>query len=122
MGRSKLTDVTGLGKRYAGRLRLAGLGSLQKLAAASVDDLASVKGVARERAALFIESARAILGASPRAPAPAEPEAKKKNKKDRKKGKGKKRRKKKRPDRKRGKPGKNKKKGKERKKKKKNKK
>ena len=119
MGRAKLTDVTGLGKRYAGRLRLAGLGSLQKLAAASVDDLASVRGVSRERAAAFIESARVLVGAGPPTPAPAEPEAKKKHKKDDKKGKGKKKRKKKKKkqDKKRGKPGKNKKKGKKRKKK-----
>lgn len=57
-----ITDVSGIGDATAQRLETHGFDSVEDVAQASIDQLATVPGIGMDRAAALRESARGLLG------------------------------------------------------------
>jgi hypothetical protein len=56
-------DVSGIGPATAALLKEAGIGTVEKLAAASLDRVSAIKGFGEIRAARVIEAAKSLLAA-----------------------------------------------------------
>ncbi len=95
MSRPQVTDIAGIGPSTAKVLEDRGFSDIQKIASASIEDLAQVPGFGPVRAANVSTAAQALLLAAKTSPQATKPGKKKKDKKkgDKKKDKGKKKKK-----------------------------
>ena len=84
MSRQQLTDIAGIGPSTAKVLEDRGFSDVQKIASASVEDLAQVPGFGPVRAANVGTAAQALLLAAKASPKGAKPGKKRKDKKKRK--------------------------------------
>lgn len=76
MAVDNLTEVHGVGKITAERLRSAGISTISALADASLEELSRISGFPTARTAAVQSAARELLGSLPTAEPPAEPIAK----------------------------------------------
>jgi NAD-dependent DNA ligase len=98
MSKPQLADIVGIGPSTAKILENRGFSDVQKIASASVENLAQVPGFGPVRAVTVITAAQSLLLAAKASPQAAKPGKKKKDKKkkgDKKKDKRKKKKKKK---------------------------